>query len=490
MTVPTGLPGVGRFTTRALLGLAGVVLGAVPFLVLLVLVQSHWAPLAGLDGDVAGRLNEVVSTSPATVGVLSVLTDLGGTGTAVFLHLVLAGFLWVRGRRRLTCFVVASGVGLALIVPLAKALVDRARPVVASPVVDLPSNASFPSGHAMTSLVTWGVLACVLAPGVGPRARPWVFVVASVVVVVVGLTRLALGVHFVTDVLAGWAIGLAWLAACTSAFRVWQTDRRVAAHEAWDPLRLEPDPSLAAAPLASGTASPTPRTWLRVTGVAVVLLVLLSGAGVLVTQQAGALLAMDVTVVRWFAEHRSAQLTDLARAVSQLSGTRTVVMGALAAAALGLAVSSSWRPVRFVTVTVLGEVVLYFLVAQVVERARPGVPDLTHGLPTGASWPSGHVTAAMALYGAAAVLYATYTRGRSRWAVLAVPLLVALAVATSRLYVAAHHPTDVVAGLVLGGTWTAACAWLLLPECHHPGHHVATSRPAVPGGRPTTRRAP
>ncbi len=488
MTTPPAdeLPGVGRFTGRALLGLVGVLFGAVPFLALLLLVQARWAPLSLLDREASQGLNSIVSTSPVTVEVLSVLTDLGGTGTAVFVHLVLAAFLWIRGQRRLTCYVAASGVGLAVIVPVAKALVDRARPVVQSPVVDLPSNASFPSGHAMTSLVTWGVLACVLVPGVGRRARPWVFLVAAVVVLVVGLTRLALGVHFVTDVLAGWALGLAWLAACTAGFRAWQAGERRDAHRTWDPLLVEPDPLLAAAPLGRSMASPTRRTWVRVAAAAVALLVALSLAGLLVTRAAPGVVAVDQDVVRWFAQYRDPTLTHPARAVSALSGTRVVVMGALAVAALGLAVSGSWRPVRFVTVAVLGEVVLYFLVAQVVERARPGVPDLTRGLPTGASWPSGHVAAAMALYGSAAVLVVAYTRWRHRWAVLVVPLLVAVVVGLSRLYLAAHHPTDVVAGLVLGASWVAVCAWTLLPESRRLRPRRA---PAVPAAQPADRSA-
>lgn len=93
------LAGVGRSTTRALLGLAGLLLGAVPFLVLLVLAQAHRPPSADLEGEVAGRLDELVSTSPGTAAVLSVLTDLGGTGTAVVVHVVLAAGLWLRGQR-------------------------------------------------------------------------------------------------------------------------------------------------------------------------------------------------------------------------------------------------------------------------------------------------------------------------------------------------------------------------------------------------------
>ena len=56
-----------------------------------------------------------------------------------------------------------------------------------------------------------------------------------------------------------------------------------------------------------------------------------------------------------------------------------------------------------------------------------------------------------------------YARGRWRWPVLAVPLLLAPAIGVSRVYVAAHHPTDVLAGLALGAVWVWACARFLLP---------------------------
>ena len=76
-------PGVRRFELRALLGWGALLAGAVPFLLLWLLVQGSWSPLAALDGDVAAGLNRAVSGSPLLVGVLSAVTDLGGTGVAV-----------------------------------------------------------------------------------------------------------------------------------------------------------------------------------------------------------------------------------------------------------------------------------------------------------------------------------------------------------------------------------------------------------------------
>jgi undecaprenyl-diphosphatase len=166
--------------------------------------------------------------------------------------------------------------------------------------------------------------------------------------------------------------------------------------------------------------------------------------------------------------------------VGTLAGTPAVIALGLTLAVLGLAVAASWRPVVFVVVALVGEVLLYFLIAQVVDRARPAVADLTSGLPSGASWPSGHTAAAAALYGALAALVIVHARVRWRWVVLGVPVLVSLAVGVSRMYVAAHYPTDVLAGLLLGGIWVYACARVLLPA---PGRGPRTGVASAPAGR-------
>ncbi|MGY1710753.1 phosphatase PAP2 family protein [Geodermatophilus sp. SYSU D00758] len=456
--------GLGRFERRSALAGLAVLVGAVPFLLLWLLVQRSWSPLAGLDGDVAAGLNDAVSDWPLLVTALRVVTDLGGTGTAVFVLVLLTVVLVIRDRRRLAAFVATTGLGLAVLGPVTKAVVDRARPVVESPVVSTPSNASFPSGHSMTALVTWGVVLLVALPAVHRRARRWLIAATVVVVVAVGFTRLALGVHFVSDVLAGWALGIGWLAATTASFRAWEHEHHPPAHEPLDPLDV---PSAEAAHAAPGPVPPLPRSRqavLRLLAVAAALVATLGGLGLLVTGVLGDTWVgrFDRAVVEWFVQFRSSGLTAVVEAVGTLAGTRAVVGGGLALGVLGVAVAASWRPMVFVVVTLVGEVLLYWVTAQLVGRLRPTVADLTQGLPTGASWPSGHAAAAMALYGAAAALVVVHGRSRWRWWVLVLPLVVAPVVAVSRLYVAAHYPTDVLAGLVLGGVWVYACTRLLL----------------------------
>ena len=462
--------GIRRFGTRAMVGWMAVVFGAAPFLLLWLLVQRAWTPLAVLDGDVAAHLNAIVSQSPVAVSVLMAMTTLGGTETAVLLFSLATLFLIIRRRRRLATFVVATGIGLSVLVPVSKAIVDRARPVVASPVVDTPSNASFPSGHAMTALVTFGTLLLLALPGVSRRTRPWLIAGTALIVVAVAVTRLALGVHFVSDVLAGWALGAGWLAVIVAAFQIWQRDRGVDPDEPLDPLHVEPEQAIR--PVSTtGPILPQGRTTVEyLVAAAAALLVGISLLGLLVTRVLDDtwLGRFDREVVQWFVQVRTSDLTTAMQTIGTLAGTWTVIAVGLSLAVLALAVTRSWRPVVFVILTLVGEVLLYLLSAQAVSRLRPHVADLTGSLPFAASWPSGHAAAAVALYGAVSAVILTYGRSRWRWAILALPVLLAPLIGVSRIYVAAHYPTDVLAGLLLGGVWVITCAYLLLGPSRRP----------------------
>lgn len=490
--------GLGRFEARAALGWLAVVGGAAPFLVLWLLVESAWAPLSAVDGGTAAALNDAVSGT-WLVGPLRAVTDLGGSGTAVLLLVLATVFLLVRQQRRLAAFTATAGAGLAVLVPVAKALVDRARPVVGAPVVETPSNASFPSGHAMTALVTYGVLLLLVLPAVSRRARPWLVAATAVLVAAIGFTRLALGVHFVSDVLAGWAMGAGWLAVTVAAFRVWQHRSGVDPHEPLDPLDVDPRQAPRPAP-AGGRVLPAGRvTVVRLIAVAAALVAVLGILGLLVTGPLTStwLGRADRSAVRWFVDVRTDTLTAVMDAVGGLAGTRTIIAVGLSLAVLVLAITASWRPVVFVAVTVVGEVLLYFLSGTVVGRLRPDVLDLTEGLPTGASWPSGHAAAAAALYGAVAVLVLGLARSPARWTILILPLLLAPAIAVSRVYVAAHYPSDVVAGLLLGWVWVLACARALQPLTGDGGAGRRPSPPAgdrqgqsKPAGRPSFTNSP
>jgi membrane-associated phospholipid phosphatase len=476
MNVPTGriapppdtARGVAWFEGRVVLGFVALLFGAVPFLTLMLLVRRQWAPLQELDDDVAHTLNEQASASTVLVDALQVVTELGGNLFAVYAFVLATLWFLIRRQPRLAAFVATTGIGLAVLVPVTKAVIGRPRPQVPIPVVEIPSNASFPSGHAMVSLVTVGMLTLILLPAVPRRLRPLLVTVAAALTLAVGATRLALGVHFVSDVLAGYALGASWLAVITVAFRAWQRDCGVPVTPLTDGL----DPQPARRPATPSTERATRRfgqpRLAALAAAAVTLLVTLTALGLLVTSTLTdtAVARLDASVVQQVLDLRTEDRTQLARAVSTLSGTPMVLALTVGMAVIALALRLGRRPVAFVATVVLGEVLLYFAVSRIVDRARPDVPDLTSGLPVAASWPSGHTAAAVAVYGALATLVILYLRSPWRWTVLLLPLLAPLAVAVSRVYVAAHRPTDVLAGLVLGTLWLLACTRYLLPPTH------------------------
>lgn len=190
-----------------------LVVAVVGFVVLALGYRSD--PLASLDGDVAewtaAHLPAWVEWSARPFSWLGGWIGLTALG-------VVAVVLLLRERSWLDlAFFLAAFVGSQLVVALLKAWFDRPRPDLSS-AVPLPESAAFPSGHATAGAASLGALAVLTAERLESRrarVRLWVGVV--LLGVAVGLSRIALGVHYVTDVLAGWCLGLAWLAACLLA---------------------------------------------------------------------------------------------------------------------------------------------------------------------------------------------------------------------------------------------------------------------------------
>ncbi|MGW6413908.1 phosphatase PAP2 family protein [Streptomyces sp. NPDC055055] len=213
-----------RFGARLLVGAALTALAAVPFSLALVLVESHWTPLHRLDQDVAERLHRSALGSPAWVRVLELLTHVAW-GPLTMRLLVAGVVVWLLRRRayRLAAWAAVTATAGGLLGLLVKNVVERARPHLPDPVAHAPGF-SFPSGHAMTAFTSCAVLLLVLLPLV-PRAwRPVPWILAAVAVLGAGYTRVALGVHWVSDVVGGWLLGLAVVTATTLAFEAWRGD--------------------------------------------------------------------------------------------------------------------------------------------------------------------------------------------------------------------------------------------------------------------------
>jgi undecaprenyl-diphosphatase len=148
--------------------------------------------------------------------VLEGITHLGDTVTIVVAGVAIAAYgLWRWRKPAVPVFVLSVVVGQMLISNTIKVIIDRARPEL-RPRVDF-TGTSFPSGHTTAATATYLAVALVLAIGTSPRARAALAGVAVAIGVAVGCTRVLLGVHWFSDVLAGLAIGFAWFGLCAVA---------------------------------------------------------------------------------------------------------------------------------------------------------------------------------------------------------------------------------------------------------------------------------
>ncbi len=212
-----------RYGLRLTLSAVAMVLLVVPFATLVFQVIGGGS-LTRLDGSIANRLNASVHDPPALVAVLETVSWFGRPVVLGVIVSVVGLFLVRRGQVRLALFLVVTVILGGFVDTAVKVLVDRPRPVVDHPVATAFGK-SFPSGHAMSSTVTYGALLLVFLPALTPWLRRVAVALAFVLVAAIGCSRLLLGVHFLSDVIGGYVLGLAWLAAATAAFEIWRVER-------------------------------------------------------------------------------------------------------------------------------------------------------------------------------------------------------------------------------------------------------------------------
>ncbi len=378
--------------------------------------------------------------------LMSIFTELGGTVPVVIAAAVAAWFGW-RKRRSLQVvyFLLSVTVGQALINLGLKALIDRERPDIDQ--LAPWAGSSFPSGHSAAAAATWAAIALVMSMDRSRTAKAIYAALAALIAAAVGATRALLGVHWLTDVMAGLSVGWIWFTICAVAFGGYR-------------MRFG---SLFTRSVNRATVTPTPAfvlpTWPTVRRFAtgwlgryLALVAVTYLAGLVVTR----LLAdtgvgtTERSLSTWFAEERTAfynQLTDIG---SAFSDTVTIVIALLLVIGALAMKFRRWIEPAFITAAVTLETAVFATAAFLVGRDRPPVEQLDVSPPT-ASFPSGHTAAAVAFYGGLAVLVWMYNRNRvARYAAAAGAVLIPLFVAVSRLYRGMHYLTDVIAGLLLG----------------------------------------
>ncbi|HEV2459821.1 MAG TPA: phosphatase PAP2 family protein, partial [Ktedonobacterales bacterium] len=219
---------VARTPTGLTLTLGLIAAGALAWTVLeLAFEVVTGSPTVGLDQ----RILNLVATlrAPGLDQALYVVTFLGNAQTIVVLTAVAALIALIAGRPRAALLLVLAVVAGALFFEVVKFLVQRPRP----PLEDarlVQGGFSFPSGHSTLAATCYGTIAYLLMRGIRrDRWKVLVGVVAALLVLAIGVSRIYLGVHYPSDVLAGWAAGALWVAV---VFLVEQV--------VWAPRRLSP----------------------------------------------------------------------------------------------------------------------------------------------------------------------------------------------------------------------------------------------------------
>lgn len=185
-----------------------VLLPLVPFLLLAALTAGGWAPLHDLDQSITAGLHEAALASPALTATMTWLTNLLQPNVFRLATLALAIWLYRRGARRAAAWVAVTVIAGGLLGALLKLLFTRDRPEFPDPV-SWAAGYAFPSGHALNAVLGTAVLVIVFP-------RLWVLWLLPVITAV---TRVVLGVHWTSDVVAGMLLGAVVVLLTVRAFQ-------------------------------------------------------------------------------------------------------------------------------------------------------------------------------------------------------------------------------------------------------------------------------
>ena len=189
------------------------VAGGALLVALTVLVRLRWDALIDLDGRVTRAARDAVGDSATTLSIARALTHVGDPLVVSLVTVALAAGLIAVRSYRAAAYLATVRITVVVATAVLKALIARARPHLLHPLA-VAHGYSFPSGHASGSAALWCSVALLVSTRIG---RSSAAAVALVVPVLVAATRVLLGVHFLTDVVAGVvlgfeiAVGMAWV---------------------------------------------------------------------------------------------------------------------------------------------------------------------------------------------------------------------------------------------------------------------------------------
>jgi membrane-associated phospholipid phosphatase len=210
----------------AAMGTVGLAACLIILLGLSWLFQEVWEKEA-FGFDTAALLWLHQWANPVLDAVMLKITTLGNPEIVVVVVAFSLGWLWWRKRRLEAKVFAIACLGALILNQGLKLCFAKPRPQLWTRLIS-ESSFSFPSGHALGSLVLYGFLAYLLAIQF-PRLAHWIYGVAAGIIAAIGASRLYLGVHWPTDVVAGYAVGFLWLMVCITMIKL-QTQTRQSPH--------------------------------------------------------------------------------------------------------------------------------------------------------------------------------------------------------------------------------------------------------------------
>lgn len=161
--------------------------------------------------------------NPSRDQIMLTITRLGDPTVVVIIVIVSLGILWWRGKQQEAKIFFIACLGALVLNTGLKLVFGKARPQLWPHLIP-ETSFSFPSGHALGSLVLYGLLAYLLATNY-PKTAKLIYIFAVFLISVIGISRLYLGVHWPTDILAGYGVGFLWLMICITMLKLQKQKR-------------------------------------------------------------------------------------------------------------------------------------------------------------------------------------------------------------------------------------------------------------------------
>lgn len=177
-------------------------------------------PFVQVDRWVIGHV--LYFRTPAVTGFMKAVTLLGNGATISLLSLAVMVYLAARRRFAYAAGYLMSVLGGSVLIVVLKAVIHRPRPISGTTLIQV-GGWSFPSGHAMMSVICYGIVSYLIIRGVSSwRLRVLTCTVAGFIAFLIGLSRIYLQVHYLSDVVAGYAGGLFWLSICITGLEAYR----------------------------------------------------------------------------------------------------------------------------------------------------------------------------------------------------------------------------------------------------------------------------